>query len=497
MALLGIITLVAMFCDTVTSAIKLWWTIPTYNYAFLILPISGYLVWRKREQLRFETPTGSLWGIAVTAAFALLWLISDITDINEGRHIAFIGMALGILIACLGWRISKILSFPLLYLWLLVPTGTVFLPLLQKIATLISSSMLQWFGIPIYVEGFFIEVPSGRYHIEEGCAGLNFILASLALAPLYAYLLYRSLWKQLLAVVIALVLAITMNGVRIAGIIALAHFGGPELNIVDNHLWYGWLFFTLVIFTAGYLGSYFADREPEPHASSEKRELPRAEPLPRPWRLAIAGALSLLAAACAFMFADGVNSLSAALSVTRPAPAVGVDGWEKVAWSADWAPTFANADLKSQQSYARNGDTVDLFIATYARQGPGQKMISYDNSLIDRAAWSTVGERQRSIEFGSKTLPLAEFVLGSGDQRRYVWFVYWVDGSFTADPLLAKLLEIRAKLFFGDQRAAIVAVSTPDPKGDAEVVLRSFLQEALPSIEALLKTSPGAPLQGS
>ena len=208
MATLGIITLVALFWDTVTSAVKLWWTIPTYNYAFLILPISGYLIWRKRAEVASETPVGSLWGIAVTAVFALFWLVSDVTDINEGRHIAFIGMVLGILLACLGWRIFKILSFPFLYLWLLVPTGTVFLPLLQKIATLISSSMLQWFGIPIYVEGFFIELSEGRYQIEEGCAGLNFILASLALAPLYAYLLYRSLWKRLLAVVIALVLAI-------------------------------------------------------------------------------------------------------------------------------------------------------------------------------------------------------------------------------------------------------------------------------------------------
>ena len=192
MATLGIITLVALFWDTVTSAVKLWWTIPTYNYAFLILPISAYLIWRKRDEVASETPVGSLWGIAVTAVFALLWLVSDVTDINEGRHFAFVGMVLGLLLACLGWRIFKILSFPFLYLWLLVPTGTVFLPLLQKIATLISSSMLQWFGIPVYVEGFFIELPEGRYDIEEGCAGLNFILASLALAPLYAYLLYRS-----------------------------------------------------------------------------------------------------------------------------------------------------------------------------------------------------------------------------------------------------------------------------------------------------------------
>ena len=129
MAAIGVVTLVGLFWDTVTSAVELWWRRSTYNYAFLILPISAYLVWRKRDDLRAETPSGSLWGVAVTALFGFLWLICDLAEVNEGRHIAFVGMLQGILLACLGWRIFKLLSFPILYLWLLVPTGTVFLPL--------------------------------------------------------------------------------------------------------------------------------------------------------------------------------------------------------------------------------------------------------------------------------------------------------------------------------------------------------------------------------
>ena len=53
-----------------------------------------------------------------------------------------------------------------------------------------------------------------------------------------------------------------MNGVRIAGIIALAHWGGQRLNIVDDHLLYGWGFFAIVLLGAGYTASFFADGEP-------------------------------------------------------------------------------------------------------------------------------------------------------------------------------------------------------------------------------------------
>src|SRR5262249_20091965 len=122
---IALVALVALFWNTVASAINLWWGRSTYNYAFLILPISAYLVWRKRDEVSAEVPNGSLWGVAAVATFGLVWLISDIAEINEGRHIAFVGMMLGILLACLGWRVFKVLSFPFLYLWLLVPTGTV------------------------------------------------------------------------------------------------------------------------------------------------------------------------------------------------------------------------------------------------------------------------------------------------------------------------------------------------------------------------------------
>ena len=484
LAVIAVVTLVGLFWDTVTGAIKLWWDQPTYNYAFLILPISAYLIWLKRDEVRAEVPSGSLWGVAAVAGFGLLWLVSDVAELNEGRHIAFVGMALGILLACLGWRIFKILSFPFLYLWFLVPTGTVFLPLLQQIATSISSELVRWFGIPVYTEGFFIEVPSGRYHIEAGCAGLNFILAAAALAPLYAYLFYRSFWKRLIAVVLALALAIIMNGVRIAGIIALAHWGGPRLNIVDDHLLYGWGFFTLILLGAGYAGSFFS----EASAATKKEALHLGSKVaPTPWFIALAGSLAVLVVVATFGLARGVTSGPAPQSFDLTVP-VAAEGWLKVPWSSDWTPVFSNADVQIRQSYSRDGETVDLFFAGYGRQAKGREMIAFDNRIIDSARWSIARERHRAVDFGTTTLRLAELVAASGDERRYIWLVYWVDGTFTANPIIAKLLEIKAKLFLGDQRAAIIAVATSEStgRGNAEHVLRSFLKEALPSIETLL-----------
>jgi exosortase A len=487
MAAIGVVTLIGLFWDTVTSALELWWGRPTYTYAFLILPISAYLVWRKRDDLRAETPSGSLWGVAITGLFGLLWLICDLAQVNEGRHIAFVGMLQGILLACLGWRIFKLLSFPFLYLWLLVPTGTVFLPILQEIATHIASSILRWVGIPVYVEGVLIEAPSGRYEVESGCAGLNFILATAALAPLYVYFLYRAAWKRVVAVVLALFLAIIMNGVRIAGIIALAEWSDRRLNIVDDHLLYGWGFFVLVLFAAGYAGSFFADSEPEaPVSKTSNLRFPRSIADIR-LGVAIAGSLSLLAVVAVFIVGESVTAGAGPRSLVSFRVPSELHGWRSLPWSADWSPTFSNADRQIRQSYARNGDRVDLFIAYFTQQASGREMLAYDNRIVDQPQWSIVRERHRTVDFGVESLPFADIVAVSGSQRRYIWFLYWVDGTFTADPTVAKLLEAKAKLLFGDQRAAVVAISTPEADGriDVDLVLQSFL-EALPPIEAML-----------
>ena len=487
MATIGIVALVGLFWGSVTSAVTLWWNMPTYNYAFLIIPISAYLIWRKRDELRAETPSGSLWGVATVAIFGLAWLLADVAEITEGRHLAFVGMVLGILLACLGWRVFKILSFPFLYLLLLVPTGTFALPLLQEIATRIASSIIQFVGIPVYTDGFFIEVPSGRYHVEPGCAGMNLILASAALAPLYAYLLFRSLWKRLVVVVLALALAIITNGVRIAGIISITHWGGPRVSIVDDHLIFGWALFAVVLFLAGYLGSYFADSEAD--ASPNKKGLPlRSDASPKQWQTVIAGALSLLIVTFVFFFAEGVRSSSAALASYSFPTRVDIPGWHDVK-ASDWSPAFANADLQIQQGYGRNGQTVDLFVAAYSRQGPGHKMIVYDNRIVDQTRWRVLRQSRRTIDVGVRTLPIIELVAASGDQRRSIWLLYWVDGTFTANPVVAKLLEVKAKLLSADQRAAVVAIATPPTfKGSDDVALQSFLRDAFKPVEGLLTT---------
>ena len=250
---------IVLFWDTAVSAVDIWLTNSAYNHCFIIAPISAYMAWQRRKVAARYQPTGSLLGVLVVGGAAFAWLVADIAAIDEGRHLAFVGMMQGWFLACLGWRVCRVMALPILYLLLMVPTGEFLLEPLQAIATSLSALMIGWFGVPIFVEGFYIQAPTGYFHVAPGCAGLNFVLATIAIVPLYTQLFYRPLWKQFATLAVALPLAIVLNGVRIALIIVADQWTEGNLSIVDDHLLYGWGFFAAVMFLAGYVGLYFAD----------------------------------------------------------------------------------------------------------------------------------------------------------------------------------------------------------------------------------------------
>jgi len=278
----GMVALVALYFSTVASAVHLWNTSAAYNYAYLILPISAGLIWSERAELAKAVPIPTLWGIGVAGAFSAVWLLADLLGIDEGRHLAFVGMMQGLALALLGWRIYRFLAFPLLYLFFLVPTGTFLLTPLQTLAHQANVFLLKASGVPVFAEGFLIQVPAGSFLVEPGCAGLNFLLVAFALSLLYGRLTYESTFARVMCVVVALLTSIAANIIRIYLIIGLAQFTDRRIDISADHLLYGWGFFGVVMLAAMWLGMKIKA------APAQPRKLPAQMSAPPVWQTFLA-----------------------------------------------------------------------------------------------------------------------------------------------------------------------------------------------------------------
>ncbi len=486
----GLIGLVILFWEIAASAVHTWYSSDSYSHSFLVIPICIYLIWRRREVFRRLAPLPSLWGIAAAALMALVWKLGELSAILVVQQLALVAMAQALLLAIMGPRVVRALAFPLFYLYFAVPFGSFLIAPLQEVTALIVVRLLQVSGIPVYLDGFLIQIPAGNFHIAEACAGARFLLTSLAIGFLAAQLFYSHWNRRVLFVALSIMIPILANGLRAYGIVAIAHLGSFELAGEVDHVTFGLVFLSVVMAILLALGLTFREKAPAPAYATASIEAGGQAALQRPYAsYALMGLASFLAIA-------GIATLGS----DEPPPAMTGGHLElsipKVStpWAAldhgatDWRPNFAGVDVEVFRSYTYDGHIVDFYLAYYSHQRQGAEIINQQNSLAGTGTWSlSVGETIDAV-LDRNPLELGSVRLASAKVGRIVWYWYWVDGAFTASPIIAKLRQVRARLLGGSQAAAAIAISTTVSGTPAEsaATLHGFL-EHLESLSRFLE----------
>ena len=486
--LAGTAAILAMFADAVLAAWRVWTSSATFNHCLLVVPIAAYLAHARRHVFAVATPAPML---ALPATLALLgsaaWLIARTATIYEVQHFALVGILQCLLLAVLGWRIYAALLLPCLYLFFLVPTGEQLVPALQGLTTAFIVAGLDAIGIPNYADGVFISIPSGNFHVAEACAGLRFLIASLAYGVLFADLTYRSWRRRVVFLVLSIALPILANGVRALGIVLIAHYSNYRYAVGVDHIVYGWGFFLAVTMLLTWIGRLFADR-PDIWRASDWMTASRQGPA---WpRSAIAASMIVAMAAIGPAYAAYLETRGA---VARPAE-FGFDtppGWTRVPASGAWHPVFRDptAEWPLRFEDAR-GNAVDLHVVFYATQRKGAELVAFANDLQDER-WRRVADGGAQVILDGGSVRMGSRRILSGPARRTVLVAYWVDGRFVSSRLEAKLAQVAGALVTGRRAAAAVLLSTDaDDEATALRVLGEFARETRGLGAALAALAP-------
>jgi exosortase A len=259
---LGLLALGFAFRQEAVSAVRVWDESTAYNHCFLILPISLYLIWERRDALLARAPQATAWPVLAMVPVALVWLFAAEAQIMEGRQLAAMTLFQLFLLAVLGFRVWRVSAFAFLYLYFLVPSGAFLTAPMQDFAARFAVRGVQLLGIPVYSNGLDIEVPGAAFTVAEACAGLRFLIASVALGTLYGYTMYRSWRRRATFIAVSIVVPIIANGLRVLGIVVLGYILGNAEAAVADHLIYGWVFFSLVSITLILLGLPFRQDVP-------------------------------------------------------------------------------------------------------------------------------------------------------------------------------------------------------------------------------------------
>lgn len=461
---------VISYWDGVAAAGSQWINTGAYNHCFLIVPISAYMIWAGREDLAGILPRPSLWGAAVILLFSSLWFLAYFSGLAEGCEFAIVGIVQGILLTILGWEVYRRLLVPCLYLWLMVPSGEFLIPPLQRMTAAGAAHLLDWLDIPALREGLTIEVAAGKFIVAPGCAGLNFLLAALALSVPFAQLTYRDWSRRAAFVACMLATAVTGNILRVFLLIVAANFLGNAGNIIDDHLLYGWAFFTLLQFLVMAIGHrYRQDSRPPavvpPMAGSG------------PSVLAVAGLALALVIAVPLAARAGWPEPETGGAATLPALSCG--GLAVAAPEGDWIRNPAQADSVAAVD-CRDGDRLVHFsVALLARSLRRGKLIGLEHWLIDEQ-WNRIGRQVATETVSGRPVPVQEDVLQRDHRRRLVWISPWAAGAWRVPGIETALADLKSELA-GRRRSVLLLLST-DIAGESEAAAAGRLRKFLGSV---------------
>ena len=344
-------------------------------------------------------------------------------------------------------------------------------------------------GIPVLRSGTRFELPTGNWSVVEACSGVRYLISSITLGCLYAYLTYRSLARRALFIGLSILVPIVANGLRAYMIVMIGHLSGMELATGVDHIIYGWLFFGLVMFVMFWIGSYWREDAP---AAADAGGVQPASVFPagtgapsRRFGTMTAAVLALCAVwPASALVGERVNHNPNPVRLDQVAMT-----WPQAQEFADWKPDYFTPDARFHGVWQGPGTPVALNVLYYRNQYPYKTAVSSVNRLTGyKDTWHELDATARTESLAGHSIKLQESTLRGPQGSLLVWSWKWIDGQYTSSNVSAKLLQARAKaLLRGDDAAALMLYA---PVGDspdtARAALRAFLAQQGTALDAAL-----------
>ena len=209
-----------------------WSEVEDYSHGFLIAPLSLYFIWERRAKLRRTRIQPDWWGLLPLALGSLTLAVGRLGSELMNLRVSFVFSLIGLVLLLLGRPMFRILAFPLLFLFLMVPlpqslVNVVAFPL-QLVAADMAVNALHFLHIPALREGNIIHLASTQLFVAEACSGLRSLMALFTLGVVFAYFFRKSLVERIVIVLSTIPIAILVNSFRVALTGILTHRFGEQ-----------------------------------------------------------------------------------------------------------------------------------------------------------------------------------------------------------------------------------------------------------------------------
>lgn len=446
-----------LFTGTFVSLAHLWSNSDSYGHGVFVVPISAYVLWLSRAELLAAGPR--LWplGLIGVVVCSAGWAVARALGIDVGEQLAVVGLIGLLVVTFTGLRVTWLLGFPLAYLMLAVPIWDLLVPTLQHHTAVVSAWAMRLAGVPIFLEGFYITIPSGNFQIAEVCAGLRYLMAMASIGAFYAFLNRLTVAAGIGFFALSLVWALLFNWIRVTGIIAVGHLSEMQHPMVHDHYTFGWILFAIALMPLFYAGRWF---KLAPLADPRLNEL---SPRPSNTAVTVVTGLAVLAMVAGPLARQELIDRQNAGPFDLEWPSRPMGEWKRVSPSAAldrWSPAYNGAAWSGKADYAdAAGNRVSAYAAVYGRETQGVELVNVGHVPYDAKSWTVIRDAVRTNlpqELGGRA---HEILLRDNSGRAsIIWYVYRSGGDFHTSPLATKIGQFRA-LLKGQPAGAVLAFS--------------------------------------
>ena len=163
--------LVFSYRSTIRAMVEQWLHNQDYSHGILVIPIAVYLIWLKRALLRKAAVKSDWRALPLLFLSIFIFIFGELGAELFTTRFSMLLFVIGLVWLIYGLEVIKVLRFPLVFLFLMLPLpGFVYRNItfpLQLSASMGAVKLLQAIGVSVYREGNVIDLGFTQLQVVE------------------------------------------------------------------------------------------------------------------------------------------------------------------------------------------------------------------------------------------------------------------------------------------------------------------------------------------
>lgn len=489
---IALVGAVVLFWPSIYYLLEVWHS-PDYSHGPLIPLLSGLLFLRQLKGEPIVTGPVNRWpGLVVMVLSVGFGVLSRMTETPIVGAIGLIFWFGAILLICFGWEQGRRFWPPILHLFFMLPLPPTMYYRLSIWLQLISAELGVWLlrlaDIPVFLEGYIIDLGVIKLHVAEACSGLRYLFPILSFSYIFAVLFRGSILMKTIMLLSAAPIAVAMNSARIAIAGFIVQYQGPEHLEGFSHFFEGWIIFLLSIILLFALARVLLMFQREKLTLIEALDLDFSGLMPQARRIGLIEptralmSLAIVTLGTAFLWQVFPN-----IRTVEPPRAELTSFPSQIGEWAGGPPRFLEPDvariLKAQDytlttyNHPTSGE-VEVFAAWFRDQtvsGAHSPEVCLPNAGWEFAAFD---RRDIAADLGiDRPFPINRAVIQKGEDRLLVYYFFLQNGRQVAWDFGSKLWLLWDSVLYGRKDGGLVRLVTPIARDESEAMADSRLQD--------------------